>query len=198
MPPLFLSKAGKHMAKFIAKFGKYRHGIRTGRSMVLADGQRQELTKDLMARFDISVVTQEEQELGIRSFVHAGLPEDRDTNEHFSPRSRISGFDSERAQVMYGWTDDERELVEYTLRNSPHYGDEFMEVTPQPAEKPWPTYDDVSDPDKIVEVALAIGIPLEDVIAYELENRKSAPVIDALYDALNPEEEAEDVLLIEA
>lgn len=184
------------MARFIAKYAKYRHGVRTGRFMVLADGQRQELSKELFAKFETQVPTSEERDIGMKAFKFLGLPEDRDTNEHVSPRGRISGFDSEAAQQEFDWTDEEREIVESVLRKSYAYGDEFIEITKQPAEKPWPKYDE-TPVELIVQIAASIGADLEEVARYESENANREEVLTALSGA-EVEEGSDDDVLIEA
>jgi len=185
------------VARFVAKYAKYRHGVRTGRFMILADGQRQELSKELFAKFDRAGISEEEQNLGISSFIHNGLPEDKDTNEHFSPRSRISVFDSQRAQEMNGWTDEEREIVEMVLRNSPEYGRELIEITPKPVDKPWPAYDEATDPQQIVSIAKSIGISLEQVAEYERQNANREKVIKAVEaaQAFSEEEDGPEVVI---
>lgn len=165
--------------------------------MILADGQRQELKKDLFVRFNRSIPTEEEQNLGIASFNHPGLPHDRDTEEHFSPRSRISGYDTEAAQGMYGWTDKDRELVEFVLRNSDHYGVEFMEVTDQPAAKPWPTYDEMDSVKDILAAAKLIGVPLEDIVKYEKANRNSALIVNELEYVLESSDPVDEARVIQ-
>lgn len=184
------------MARFLAKHANYGHGVQTGSWMVLKDGQRQEVKKHLHAKFSKAGVSPEEQEIGIREFVHNGLPEDRDTEQLYSPRNRISVFDTLIAQAHHGWTDQEREIVELALRNSPHYGMEFIEVTKPPVPKPWPTYDETTD---VVGIANAIGVPLADVLAYELENLNREDFVRTLMEAINgPNEEEEDLLTITA
>lgn len=179
------------MARFIAKYAKYRHGVRTGRFMVLEDGQRQELSKELFAKFEVADAKPEEREFGAQVFKFAGLPEDRDTNEHVRPHYRVAGFDSEKAKEMYGWTDEEHDIVVNVLRNSPANGDEFIEVTPVKAPLPWPTYDSLTSAKKIVELASSIGVSLDDVLAYERQNANRDEVIDAIDAALNLQEESE-------
>ena len=164
--------------------------------MVLADGQRQERTKHLQVKFRRGLLSETEEDFCVEYFVHTGLPEDRDTEMLFSPRSRISGYDSKEDQIQNGWTDEERELVETALRNSYAYGDEFVELTKVAAVKPWPTYD-TTPVESIVDIAQAIGIPLADVLVYEKENAFRLEVLEAVgYVLLNPEEETE--LVIEA
>lgn len=184
------------MARFIAKYPRYRHGVRTGRFMVLQDGQRQELSRELFAKFDTRVPTSEERDLGMKAFRFTGLPEDRDTNEHISPRGRISGFDTEQAQKDLDWTDQDREIVEAALRNSYAIGDEFVEITQQPAEKPWPKYDE-TPVEAILQIAVSIGADLEEVARYESENANREEVLAAL-SGVEIEEGSDDDVLIEA
>lgn len=166
--------------RFCSRFKNYRHGVRGGRVMVLADGQQQILVLELSAKFKPAnqILTEDEIQFAIKNFVHAGLPLDRDTEEHFSPRSRISGFDSLLAQEENGWTDEERELVEQKLLDSPHYGSDHRVIEKEPAARPWPTYDGDSV-EQIVMIARATGL-VEASIEYELENAKRSEVIDAL------------------
>jgi len=183
------------MARFIAKYAKYRHGVRTGRFMVLNDGQRQELSKELFAKFEVQVPTPDEKEIGMKVFQFHGLPEDRDTNEHVSPRNRISGLDTEDAQREFDWTDEEREIVESVLRNSYAFGDEFIEITALPAPVPWPTYD-TTPVEKILDIEVAIGADLEEIARYEAENQNREAVL-AILSGPVPEVE-DDSVLIEA
>lgn len=71
-------------------------------------------------------------------------------------------------------------MVVQTLRESPSNGSDFLEIIPTAAAKPWPGYDDVETPERIVEIALDIGADLKQVIAYEVANRNAAPVVNAL------------------
>lgn len=184
------------MARFIAKYPRYRHGVRTGRFMVLQDGQRQELSRELFAKFDTRVPTSEERDLGMKAFRFTGLPEDRDLNEHVSPRGRISGFDSREAQEQLDWSDQDREIVEAALRNSYAIDDEFIEITQQPAEKPWPKYDE-TPVEMIAQIAASIGADLEEVARYESENLNREEVFEFL-SGFEAEEGSDDDVLIEA
>ncbi len=185
------------MARFVAKYAKYRHGIRKGEFMVLADGQRQELSKELFAKFDRGILTDAEENIGITGLRHHGLPIDRDTEEHYSPRSRLSGFDTDKAALESGWSDKDKELVEYVLRNSDSYGIEFIELTKPKARKPWATYDDMAA-SQIVSVARDIGFPLVDVLAYEEQNQDRTEVKDLIGEAITALTEDPDAVVIEA
>lgn len=185
------------MARFAAKFGQYRHGIRNGRWMVLEDGQRQELTKELIAVFRRGILTEDEMQQAIRGMVYNGLPIDRDTEEHFTPRPRISGFDSFESQNFFGWTDQERELVEHVLRTSPMNGQEFIELTSAPAAKPWPAYDELGNAEQILSIAKSIGVSLDDVVKYERENQNREEILEVL-EGQKLFEEKDEVVRIEA
>jgi len=182
------------MARFVSRFGKYRHGARRGRYMVLADGQRQELQAELYAIFQPgrNILTEQEIQFGIKSMVHKGLPFDRDNEEIFSPRSRISGFDSLQAQDQYDWSDEEREIVETALRKSPHFGADHLELIPAPVAAPWQTYD-VDGVETIILVAKATGM-VDESLAYERENANRLEVIEAL----TAEPETEPTVVVDA
>lgn len=182
------------MARFAAKFANYTHGVRTGRWMVLSDGQRQENTKHLQAKFRRGVLSEEEENVAIAGLNHTGRPIDQDTSEHVSPRSRISGFDSVEAQEFNGWTDEERELVENTLRTSPFNGIEFLELDSVAAKKPWPSYDN-TPADLIADYVQMTGVPLEQVLQYERENANRPDVIETL---LGAEDEDDSPVVITA
>lgn len=164
--------------RFVSRFKNYRHGVRAGRLMVLADGQRQEIVRHLSAKFlpAAQILTEDEVQWAIKNMVHKGLPIDRDTEQFFSPRSRISGFDSFQAQQAEGWTDEERQLVEQALLNSAHNGSDHVQLVPEAAVIPWPTYD-TDSPEQIVLIAKATGL-VEATLAYESENAARAEVLE--------------------
>lgn len=180
------------MARFASRFAKYRFTARNGRDMVLADGQRQELTRELRVKFDRLTLQEDEIKFAIRNMVHKGLPIDRDTEEHFSPRSRISGLDTFRAQEFYGWTDEEREIVEEKLRTSIHHGTDHIELVPVPTALPWPNYS-TTPLEELVAIAKAIGV-VDQALAYERENQNRPEVLEAL----SEEPVEEDVVVLDA
>lgn len=166
--------------RFASRFANYRHGVRTGREMVLQDGQRQVLQTTLVAAFQPAklILTEDEIQIAIKDLPHMGLPIDRDTEEHFSPRSRISGFDSDEAQKENDWTDEERVLVEKKLLESPHLGSDHIELKPVPVAIPWPTYDR-DTVEQVVMIARATGL-VEQALKYEAQNANRAEVLEAL------------------
>lgn len=182
------------MARFVAKYAKFRHPVRPDVYMNLASGARELIQTPLVAVFDQSIATVEEKEFGLRAFRHTGLPIDKDTETHISPSHRISAFDSELAAFNEGWSDEERELVEKTLRESTANGIDFLEFIPAPPAAPWATYDEVEDPAAIALIAQATAT-VQAALAYERATKKREAVIAALE---APVKEEEDTVLIQA
>lgn len=192
------------MARFVSRYAQYRHGVQNGRMMVLADGQRQELVKEIIAVFKPArgILTEEEIQFGVDNLNHKGLPIDRDTNQAFSPRSRLSGLDTAEFAKAHGLTPEEEDLLISVLRSSPENGQEFIEIAPGAVklEKPWATYDKTAVRD-VIKVAKAAGVPFADVLTYEKANRNDAGVIALLEDAVANEaaqEKQDDAVVIEA
>jgi hypothetical protein len=166
--------------------------------MVLADGQRQEMTRELFVQFQPGILTEPEIGVATEGLNHTGLPIDKNTNQHFSPRSRISGFDTVEAQEAQGWTDEERELVEQKLLTSPYIGLDFIRLDEAQATfgAPWATYD-TTPGEKVVGLARDLGISMADVLAYERANRNDAGLVYLLERELaTPAEEANDAAVV--
>ena len=190
------------MARFVAKYEKYRHGVQSGRATTLVDGQQHIIEKHISAVFrkGMGFLTEDEIQFGIQNLNHTGLPIDNNTSTLVSPRHRLGGFDSVLAQAENRWTDEERELVEKTLRESPYRGRDFIEIPAAPVLKPWATYD-TTPAKEIASVAKTVGVPLEDVLAYETANRNDKTVVFLIEDAIanaSDEEKEEAPVVIEA
>src|SRR4029453_19064472 len=102
-------------------------------------------------------------------FDFPGLPEDRERGGEISPRLRVSIFDSDEAARLNQWTEEERDHVVRFLREHPLNGTVFAEVELPQLAKPWPRYD-TTPSHEVLETARAIGVPFEQVAAYEREN----------------------------
>lgn len=180
-------------------YGKYSVGIRSTVVEHYATGQQKTVIEGLEAQFENKGLTDQEVEIGLKTFNWPGLPEDRETGTLVSPISHLSVFDSESARKQYGWSDEDENLVVQTLRSNSGLGREFIEVEVPKAPAPWAGYDKLESADKIAEIALATETKLADVIAYELENRDREDVIDVLRDLLDSDDsEAESKVVIEA
>ena len=194
------------MARFVSRYAAYSHGVREEISELTPLGRRV-LQRSLEAQFDPRGLKDEEKQEAARRLSFHGLPESPDTASlefgvDLSPFSRLSLFDSEKAQKHFKWTDEETDLVVETLRDSEMNGIEFVEVTPVRAKAPWASYDKLVDAEQIVELAIATETPIADVIAYERENQNREDLLVALRDLLDDEQgdevEDESPITIEA
>ncbi len=182
------------MARFVSKHRNYSHGVRGNRQERLGhDGKMIPSLRALEAKFSPDLITDEEVALGEQSFTHTGLPEDRDTEMLYSPRSRLSVFDSQVASVQLDWTEDEEALVVKTLRESDRNGLEFIEVGVTLPSEPWKGYDE-QGLQKIIEIARALD-SAEEAIAYEKRTQNRSYLIEEL-ERVTPTEN--DAVILEA
>jgi hypothetical protein len=148
----------------------------------------------LTADFTPDLRTDEDTTLAKSAFDFRGLPI-YESGQPVDPTYRISVFDSEVAAMQNGWSEEDEKLVVDTLRNNGPIGQMYVEVIPVPAEKPWNGYDELTDADRIVELATGIGADLTQVAAYESENLNRELVMDALQAALA---EADETIIVSA
>lgn len=171
------------MARFVSPHRNLYMGVRAEKAAYLGpDGVMVPGVTELGAQFTPDLRTDEDTEFAKSTFTFRGLPI-WENGQTIDPFFRISVFDSEVAKLQAGWTDDDEALVVDTLRNGP-IGTMYAELLPVPAEKPWNGYDELSDADRIVELAVAIGSDLNLVAKYESENQNRQDVIEALQAAL--------------
>lgn len=182
------------MARFVAKYAGYVHGVRSEVLEHYATGQSKVLVRGLEATFNTRGLTDFEVEVGLTKLAHLGLAEDRDTEEHVSARSRLSLFDSEAASLENGWTDEEHDLVVRALRSSSENGLAYLEVETPRRPAPWSAYDSVTDVDRIIELIEATGSDPAYVAAYERENANRPEVLEAI-EALGVDSSADEVVI---
>ena len=123
---------------------------------------------------------------------------------HDEPIQMMIGvFDSAETASRYKWTEDEHDAVVRHLRDTVN---PYWFVAEQPRlEAPWPTYDSLviqgqrtweKVAAKNIETAEATGIALEQVLAYERQNRNDTRIVQAYESHLETAEEG--VELVEA
>lgn len=168
------------MARFVSSHRNYSHGVRPHVAAHLGpDGKMVPEQRELSADFSPDLRNEEDTAVALASLKFLGLPIYED-GRPVAPHYRISVFDSEIARLQNGWTEEEEALVVEALHKSGHEGSMFVEVVPVPTDKPWNGYDELSDADRIVELALAIGADLQQVASYERENKNRPGVISAV------------------
>lgn len=181
-------------ARFISRYGAPSVGIRHQITEHYGTGKQKVLQSRIDANFQHHLVTDADFAVALATFQFPGLPEDFDTNSNISPRFRVSLWDSEWARENEGFTDEEIDLIIETLRRDPGYGTDFIELTKAPSKAPFPTYDELQDLEKILEIVRVAGLDPEAVIAYEEENQNRAAVVNALRGV----EADDDVIVVSA
>lgn len=180
----------------MSRFAAYSHGVRPPEVEYDVKGRERVIARGLEAQFEQhGPPLEHEIQEALSTFLFTGLPEDRDTEQHVSPISRLSVFDSEATAKQNGWSQEEHDLVVETLRESPQYGADFIEVGALKAKAPWNGYDKLSDPLKIAEAVELTGVNVADVIAYERENRARDEVLTLLEDLLDTVEDETSVVI---
>jgi len=103
-------------------------------------------------------------------------------------------YDTEAAQEKNGWTDEERESVEYAIdkltREQPFLVAR-VEFETQPAPKPWPTFDEMNT-EQVLVFANSLGL-VREALVYEQENKARKTLVTQLEEALGnqPVQDAE-------
>jgi hypothetical protein len=177
------------VTQFVSQYPGYRHGVRDEVPEHLGhDGMMVPAVRPLEAQFGRGGLTPEAITEAKAKLTFHGLME-YESGDDLDPIYRVSVFDSEIAQLQEGWSDDETALVVNMLRASNENGTAYVEIIPAPATIPWGNYDDIDDPDKVVEIALTIGADVDEIIRYELENQNRERWLEALNDAKTAQEE---------
>lgn len=167
------------MARFVSPHRNYSHGVRNALPERVGPRGIEAEVRGLEAQFNPDGRTDADLALAKSVFNFRGLAM-YENGQLVDPGYRVSVFDSEVAKLQHGWTQDEHDLVVDALRHNGPIGQMYVEVIPVAAEKPWNGYDELSDADRIVELALAIDADLTKVVQYESENRNRPQVIAAL------------------
>lgn len=194
-PPFPGDQSEREGLRFISKHAKY----------ALLDGQRRETTvvtergpETLVTRWDdicqfdpilYGPPSIYERETAEKTMVFQGVAQEMDEVTPVSLQARIGVFDTEVAQQLRGWSDEQREWIEQKLIGSGDLGSQFILVEQARAPKPWPKYDElravgrrtVKDvAEKIAAMTQDLGIDPADVVAYERENANRPEVLEAL------------------
>lgn len=104
--------------------------------------------------------------------------------EGVDPRTRLSVFDTEWAQLQFNWTDADREYAEERLLNLPgRLGNEYIQIEENKAPLPWPTYKTFVSPERIVAFMREGGYDPEVVLRYERDNENREEILTAVEDA---------------
>lgn len=187
-------------ARFVSRGPNYSTGVRAAEVEDYATGRQKVLVAHLEAQFTAAGVKDIDLDAALKARIpFPGLPHDRETEEHVSIRSRLGVWDSRVAKAA-GMKDKDADTVIAALRVSDRYGLDFVEVLAAALTAPWPAYDDMprrntADIQKLVDRAVENGCDLNDVIAYEKENKASAKLLDLLNEALDTDPAEKPVVI---
>lgn len=164
------------MARFVSFGRKYAHGIRSEISEPTQFG-RHTLVRPLFAQFSEDGRTEYDVEYGVKMLRPHGLPEDAIDGGEVDPRSQMGVFDTEVVGRVNQWSDEEKAIVAETLRSSPEYGMNFVEVLHS---QPFAGYDTMSADNVLQAIDAGIAVDYEMAIAYERENENRPELIAEL------------------
>lgn len=154
--------------------------VRAPRPVTNKDGQIIATSPRLFAQFQRGAPPEWAFEKAVNTLNFRGLAEGEPIT------LRMGTFDSVIAQEQHGWSDDERLLVESELEKRSQ--DMLIRVEQPKLEAPWATYDNYRPhgqrtpakvAEKNIQIAADVGVPLEEVIAYEKQNENHSLLIKA-------------------
>jgi len=168
--------------RFLAKYGKYTYHVRRGVTEEYATGGIKVVQTPLYAQFQPGGMRPEERELAIASWVFNGSYQEQDEATTVAPDYRIGLFDTEIAQMAFGWPDEDRLEVERSLSEACAAGHpDLLEVPRTLIPPPWPRYDDFKGtPEELVERLVEDGHNFDAVITYERAMQNRPDVLAAL------------------
>lgn len=149
----------------------------------------------LYAQFERNTAPDYAREYADKIYVYPTKPEGVTNGEW------LCCYDSEDAQMRFGWDDEERKEIEQALMRGGYVHVERSKVEP-----PWPNYDQLvaggrgrtqqSIIDQIVSVVDSLGIDPAKVVAYERENLNRPGVLEAMdqYVPTEPEDDNEPLI----
>jgi len=189
--------------RFLSPISKYRIVVLHDKTQRLADGTTNVLENGYTVEFkQVPLMPWEEAEARARlSF--KGVPWKADRSGLIDPIVRVSMFDTAEIKdtVLRG-------KVEKALLANPglNVSDSFIQIHKPEIPAPWPSYDELGPKGtrtyahvakQNIETAAQIGVPLDQLIAYERDNRANQVVLEA-YEAANAPEEIPEEELVEA
>jgi len=167
--------------RVLARYGRYMVQVRPQISEAYANGAVKVTQTPLLAEFREGLMTPEERALCKQSWTFNGFYQEQDEVTPVEPDYRLGLFDSIKAQIDNGWTDEERRLVEEALeRTAVREPNSVIVVHEARLEPPWPTYDSFTG--SVNELCTKIaedGYDLETVLTYEEENQDRPEIVAA-------------------
>jgi hypothetical protein len=164
--------------RLIAQFANYRIQVRPMRVRGLGDGTSETLQEPIYLTFEHEGLMYDNEVREAReTFALRGQYQHRDEATPVDPIYRFSVFDTKNIA-----DEADREIAEAFMLDQKAKGNtDFIIVETTSIPRPWPNYDRIKDPKKIVAKVVEDGYTVQDVIDYEkLFGQNRADVIEAL------------------
>jgi hypothetical protein len=188
--------------RFVSQHSDFNVGIRAERRRLTVDGETIVTRPGISAQFKPGF-NQRDYEVAIKSFQFHGLYQHEDEATPVDPAYRLSVYDTDleyeaSQETETPWSLEDKEFVEQRMLAAKSLGEAFVVVPEETLEPPWPRYHDFEgDATELVLTAVnVIGIPLEDVLAYETSKwgERRDDVIDAIQTAIQIRDEGKIVV----
>jgi hypothetical protein len=162
--------------------GNSQTAVIDGRSRQV-EGQRYTVREAIPIQFSQGGLLQTDVDAALKHWSKwPGLTMEEDEMTPSSPIERIGVFDTVEWQDKYGLDDADRAEVEKLLLGNPANGVHYIKVDEVRAAIPWPTYNETHH-NKIPVLAEELGC-IDQVLAYERENKNRASVVAAVEERL--------------
>lgn len=190
--------------RFISPIERYRLVAVHQKIEVLASGLPRVLQEGFTAEFNPGDTTDWERDLARKHFKFRNIKLNQDGSE-VDPINRVSSFDTASIKDP-----SLRKKVEDAMLANADFGQQegFLLAEKPKLAAPWPSYDELKPHGQLtaekvakrnLETAAATGTPLDQVIAYERQERNNEKVLAVYEEALAEQNRPEpDEILVEA
>lgn len=171
------------MAIYVSKNAHLLVVVRNPKTVITAAGEPVQTITRLTAQFQRGNAGDEYTQQAFERLDFGAVPEGL-------PVGRKTGvFDSALAQIDYGWTDEERKIVEDALDRMQGNEAGFIRVEQRKIEAPWPAIEKLRPhgrrtneiaAEKIIDAAHTFGADLDEVADYLRQEDWPKPVVDAV------------------
>jgi hypothetical protein len=190
--------------RFVSQYSGFTVGVQSERRRLDMDGGSVVTRPGVWAEFTNAAMNQRDLEVALGAFQFKGLFQYEDEATPVSPAYRIGVYDTDdqyerRLDTDEEWTPEFKALLEQRMLAAPSYGRAFVLVPEQTMDPPWPKYpagDDVDATELVLTIHNVIGIPFEDVLAYEESKfgERREDVIVALRNAIEVRDEGKVIV----
>lgn len=173
------------MATYVSKHANLLVAVRHPRRVITATGESVETASRLVVQFQRGNAGDAATQQAINTLDFGALP------QGVRIAFRTGVFDTENAQREYGWTDEDRKIVEDFLDRNQGNESGYIRVEEVKIEAPWPAIEKLRpqgrrtnelSAEKLIAAADTFGVELDLVAAYLKQNDWPAEVVSLVRD----------------